>query len=179
MKVNKQLVRFSLSASVFKLFFIYGCTGSLLLQGLSPGAASRGSSPLHRSGSSFQWLLLWQSTGSRYGSSSGCNTGARKSWVTGWDAPQHLGSSWTKDRTHAPCTGRWALNHYTPEKSQPLLFILLFIVTVMKIESIFILFYTGLRNISARLQIKTERQDTWPGCNYSTFQIQEEGQGGQ
>ena len=49
----------------------------------------------------------------------------------------------------------------------------------MKIESIFILFYSGLKNISARLQIKTERQDTWQGCNYSTFQIQEEGQGGQ
>ena len=29
------------------------------------------------------------------------------------------------------------------------------------------------------LQIKTERQDTWPGYNYSTLQIQEEGQGGQ
>ena len=29
------------------------------------------------------------------------------------------------------------------------------------------------------LQIKTERQDTWPGYNYSTLQIQEEEQGGQ
>ena len=44
-----------------------------------------------------------------------------------------------------------------PGKFQPLYFILLFLATVIKIESIFILFYTGLRNISARLRNKNRK----------------------
>ena len=29
-------------------------------------------------------------------------------------APQHVGSSWIRDRTHVPCIGRWILNHRAP-----------------------------------------------------------------
>ena len=32
-------------------------------------------------------------------------------WRTGLVAPQHVGSSQTRARTHVPCTGRWILNH--------------------------------------------------------------------
>ena len=28
-------------------------------------------------------------------------------WCTGLVAPQHVGTSWTRDRTHVPCIGRW------------------------------------------------------------------------
>ena len=27
--------------------------------------------------------------------------------------PWHVESSWTRDRTHVPCIGRWILNHCT------------------------------------------------------------------
>ena len=34
-------------------------------------------------------------------------------WHTGLVAPQHVGSSWTKDQTCVPCIGRQILNHWT------------------------------------------------------------------
>ena len=38
-------------------------------------------------------------------------------------APQHVGPSWTRARTHVPCIGRWILNHCaTREAPVPLLF---------------------------------------------------------
>ena len=33
-------------------------------------------------------------------------------------ALQNVGSSWTRDRTHVPCTGRWILNHWTTKEAQ-------------------------------------------------------------
>ena len=32
-------------------------------------------------------------------------------------APQHVGSSWTKDRTCVPCIGRRILNHWTTREA--------------------------------------------------------------
>ena len=32
-------------------------------------------------------------------------------WCTGLVAPQHVGSSWTRDRTHVSYVGRWILHH--------------------------------------------------------------------
>ena len=32
---------------------------------------------------------------------------------TGLLAPWHVGSSWPRDQTRVPCTGRWILNHWT------------------------------------------------------------------
>ena len=32
-------------------------------------------------------------------------------WCTDLVAPQHVGSSWTRDRTCVPCIGRQILNH--------------------------------------------------------------------
>ena len=33
-------------------------------------------------------------------------------------ALRHMGSSWTRDRTHVPCIGRWILNHWTNRETQ-------------------------------------------------------------
>ena len=32
-------------------------------------------------------------------------------------APQHVESSWTRDQTHVPCTGRWILIHCATRES--------------------------------------------------------------
>ena len=37
-------------------------------------------------------------------------------WRTGSVAPQHLGSSQTRDQTHIPCIGRQILNHWTTKE---------------------------------------------------------------
>ena len=57
-----------------------------------------------------RWLLWLWSTGSL-----GCRASAAV-------APQHAGSSWTRDRTSVLCTGRQILNHWTTRKV--LLFVL-------------------------------------------------------
>ena len=37
--------------------------------------------------------------------------GLQELWHTGLAALRHVGSSWTRDRTHVPCIGRQILNH--------------------------------------------------------------------
>ena len=60
------------------ILFIFGCVGSLLLRaGFSLVAASGGYSSLRCAGFSLQWLLLFQSTGSRHVGFSSCVTRAR------------------------------------------------------------------------------------------------------
>ena len=49
-----------------------------------------------------QWLWLM-----------GSREQAQQLWHTGLVAPQHAGSSWTRDQTQVPCTGRRILNHCT------------------------------------------------------------------
>ena len=80
--------------------FIFGCIGSLLLRA--------GFLQLQCAGFSLRWLLLLWSTGSRRAGSRGQ---AQQLWHTGLVAPQHVGSSRTRDRTHVPCIGRRMLNH--------------------------------------------------------------------
>ena len=46
--------------------------------------------------------------GSPYG-----KAGAQYLWLRGLVAPQHVGSSQTRDQTCVPCTGRQILNHWT------------------------------------------------------------------
>ena len=70
----------------------------------------------------FAWLLLLWSTGSRACISvvvahwlSSCSSWALEHrfelWHTGLVAPWHMGSSWTRDRTHVSCIGGWTLYH--------------------------------------------------------------------
>ena len=56
------------------------------------------------SGFSLQRLLLLLGTGWRV-------LRLQELWHMGSAAPQHVGSSQTRDQTHVPCTGRQILNH--------------------------------------------------------------------
>ena len=39
--------------------------------------------------------------------------------ATGLVAPQHVGSSQTRDQTHVPCIGRSVLSHWTTREGPP------------------------------------------------------------
>ena len=41
----------------------------------------------------------------------GSRAQVQQPWCTGLVAPRHVGSSWTRARTHVPCIGRRILNH--------------------------------------------------------------------
>ena len=58
-------------------------------------------------------LLLSQRTGPRCMGFSSCSTWAQQLRHVGFGAPQHVGFSWSGDRTCVPCIGRWILNHLT------------------------------------------------------------------
>ena len=58
-----------------------------------------------------RWLLLFWSTGSRAHRLQGLQH-------TGLVALQHVGSSWTRGRTHVPCIGRRILNPWTTKEAQ-------------------------------------------------------------
>ena len=49
-------------------------------------------------------LLLWNL---------GCRAWAQQLWCSGLVPVWHVGSSWARDRTCVPCTGRWIFNHCT------------------------------------------------------------------
>ena len=49
-------------------------------------------------------------------------TQAQQLWHMGLVAPQHVGSSRSRDRTHVPCIGRRILNHCTTREVLPLFF---------------------------------------------------------
>ena len=92
-------------------------------RGISLVVVSGGYSSLQFVGFSLWWLLLLRSTGSRSVGFSSCGARAQQLWLTGsrvqaqqlWRtglvAPQHVGSSRTRARTHVPCLGRQILNH--------------------------------------------------------------------
>ena len=48
-----------------------------------------------------QWRRLWA-----------LRAQAQQLWCTGRVAPWHVASSWTRDQTHVPCTGRQTLYHW-------------------------------------------------------------------
>ena len=48
---------------------------------------------------------------------------APRLWSTGLVAPQHMGSSQSKDRTHLPCTGRPTLNQWSAREVLPGIFV--------------------------------------------------------
>ena len=87
---------------IFSLFF--GCAGSLLWC----------------SGFSLWWLLLLKSTDFRPMGFSSCDVRAqvRQSWLKALVAVTHMGSSWTRDQTGVPCSGRQILTPGPPGKSE-------------------------------------------------------------
>ena len=56
-----------------------------------------------------QRFSLVQHTGSR--------VQAQQLRCMGLVAPRHVGPSWTRDQTCAPCIVRWILNHQTPREA--------------------------------------------------------------
>ena len=125
--------------SFIKNLFIYFwlCQVFVAAHGLSLVVASGGYSSFPCAGFSLWWLLSLQSIGSRCMGFSICSTRAQQLclmgfrvqaqqlWRTGLVTPWHVGSSWTWDRTHVPCIGRWILNHCTTrEVSLCMVFIL-------------------------------------------------------
>ena len=82
------------------------------------------------------WLLLLQSTDSRRAGFSSCGIRAQQLWLagsrvqaqqlwrTGLVAPQHVGSSRSRTRTHVPCIGRQILNHCATREARQFFFFL-------------------------------------------------------
>ena len=54
--------------------------------------------------------------------------------LTGLVALRHVGSSWIRDRTHAPCLGRWILHNWATRETLQLFFFLLTVVCIMKMS---------------------------------------------
>ena len=75
--------------------FCFFCAVSALLNGLFPSCG--------------EWGLLssCHEGASHCSGSSCCGVQAQSLWHTSWIAPQHVGSSLTRDRTHVSCIGRW------------------------------------------------------------------------
>ena len=68
-----------------------------------------GTAPLQRRGFSLRGLLWMPSMGPR---AHGLTVVAH-----GFSCSQHEGSSWTRDRTHVSCIGRWTLPHWATSEA--------------------------------------------------------------
>ena len=100
----------------------------------SCGEVSGGYSSLHCMGFSLLWLLFVAEQGSRHVGFSSCGTWAQQLWLVvsraqaqqlwcmGLVVLQHVGSSQTRARTHAPCIGRWFLNHCATREAHACMF---------------------------------------------------------
>ena len=104
------------SFSFFLLFiylFIYFWLRCVFVaaHGLSLVAVDGGFSSLWCAGCSLRWLLLLWNMGSRHMGFSSCGTWVQQLWRAGLVALRHVGSSWTRARTHVPWIGRQILNH--------------------------------------------------------------------
>ena len=98
---------------IFLHLFIFGCAGSSFLWLWCVGFSSR-------------WVLLLQSTGSRHVGFSSFGMWARQLQLTGsgvrlsscgTQAPQHVGSSWARERTRVPLHWQEILTTGPAEKS--------------------------------------------------------------
>ena len=88
----------------YVLGVFFGCLGSLLLH--------TGFLQLRRAGATLRCGVQ----ASHCGGFSCCGAralGTKASVVVALSlvTPWHVGSSWTRDRTHVPCIGRWIINH--------------------------------------------------------------------
>ena len=70
-------------------------------------------------------------------------------------APQLVESSWTRDRNHVPCIGRWILNHWTTSE------------VLLKIFKRFPLLKRKLETFDELLEIFKQESDQ----NRGTFQV--------
>ena len=86
------------------IYLFFAGLGLCCVCRLSLVAMNRGYSSWQYTSFSLWWLLFLQSVDSR--------TQAQYLWHTGLVTLRHVGSSWTRDRTCVPCTGRQILNHW-------------------------------------------------------------------
>ena len=99
---------------IYIYLFIYDCAVSSLLLELFSSCSTQafrcgGSCVEHRlegawalADAAHELVSCW---------SPGSKAQAQQLWCTGFVAPRHVGSSWTRDRTHVSCRGRQILNH--------------------------------------------------------------------
>ena len=105
------------------LFFFFGCAGSLLLcTGFSLVMERGGDFSLRCAGFSLHRLLLLLSMGPRvcrlqYPQLVGSRAQAQYLCCMGLVALGHVRSSWNRDGTRVPCTGRRTLIHYTTREA--------------------------------------------------------------
>ena len=103
--MQQSMIDYTYTPSVCIYLFIFGCAVPLLLH--------LGFLWLWCLGFSLPLLIFLQTMGSRASGFSIFSAWAWLWWCTGLVAPWHVESSWTRDRTHVPCIGRWLLNHRT------------------------------------------------------------------
>ena len=119
-------------------------------------------------GFSLQWLLLLQSTGFRCMGFSSCSTQAQQLWLSGpkawpqslWPTqllPRIVESSWTRDRTHVPCTGRWILIHGTT-REVPIVIFFFFFFGHMSLMGLISQFLQSLRKKQKNIN-RTEKRE--------------------
>ena len=130
----------------FICFIFWLCWSSLLLMGFSPVVMSGGYAPSWCMGFSLWCLFCCGAQAPGHVCSSSWCTGfslwclflcgaqapghvrsavetprprarAQYLWLTGFIAPQPVGSSWTTDRTPVSCVGRQILNHWTTKEA--------------------------------------------------------------
>ena len=122
-------------------YFGFGCAGSPLLGGFHLAAASRGCSPVARTGFSLRCFsfcgarALGAATAVVAGYSSR-GSWALERWLSSWGtrrfvAPGGVGSSQSRDWTRVPCIGRQTLNHWTTRKALPVFCLFVFKLTTM------------------------------------------------
>ena len=106
----------------FLFYLLLAALDLVALRGLSLAAVSGGYSFLPCI-DLLLWLLL-QSTASRACRLNGCGSRALP-WLgscSAWGAPCHVGSSWARNQTYVPCTGKWILIHCVTREVQEMLF---------------------------------------------------------
>ena len=106
---------------IFFLFF--GCVGSSFCTWAFSSCSEWGLLFNAMHGLLMWWLLLLRSMGSTCTDFSSCSMWAQQLWHTGLVAPQHVGSSQTRDRTHVPCIDRQILNCCTTREVLQIFFL--------------------------------------------------------
>ena len=89
--------------NVYWLTFIFGCAGASLLRRFSLVSLPGSSLPCSTRAPQCSGFFCWSSQVCRL----------QGLWYMDWVAPQHVGSSRTRDWTPVPCVGGWILNHWT------------------------------------------------------------------